>query len=327
MPAKSYYDVLGVARDASADDIKKAFRKLAMKYHPDRNSTKEAEERFKEANEAYAVLSDPEKRRQYDMVGASGFEQKYSRDEIFRNFDFNSIFEEMGLGGRGGFDLGSIFGGGGGGGGRRGGRGGARGGEHGGAGGGPRGFNPFSQGAGAQAQAQVVGRDVETEVTVGFHEAYHGGERNVEIAGPEGPETLSVKIPRGIKTGQTLRVRGKGHLGAGGAPRGDLRLKVNVAEHPRFRVQGDDLEVDAEVSVVDAVLGGGVDVEAPDGKVHALKIPPGTQGGQRIRLRGMGMPAREGAFGDLYVKVVVRTPKQLTAEQRSHFEALRDSGL
>ena len=311
MPAKSYYNVLGIARNTSANNIKKAFRKLAMKYHPDRNSTPEAEDRFKDVNEAYAVLSDPEKRQQYDMYGAEGFGQKFDRDEIFRNFDFGSIFEEMGLGrgGRGGIDLGAIFGGG-----RRGAAAGGRG-----------GFNPFGPGGGG-GRAAVAGRDIETEVTVGFHEAYHGGERNLDIAGPEGPETISVKVPRGIKTGQTLRVRGKGHPGAHGGARGDLRLKVNVAEHPRFRVHGDDLELDVEVALTDVVLGGSVEVEAPDGKAHSVKIPAGTQVGTRVRLRGMGMPTK-GGHGDLLARIVVRTPRELSAEQREHFEALRASGL
>jgi len=310
MPAKNYYDVLGVARDASADEIKKAFRKLAMKYHPDRNNTTEAEDRFKEVNEAYAVLSDPEKRRQYDMFGAEGFQQRYDRDDIFRNFDFGSIFEEMGLGGRGrgGFDFSSIFGG----------RG--RGG-----GGGRRGFNPFGQG-GAGPQGPVAGRDIETEITVGFHEAYHGGERSLDISGPDGPETITVKIPRGIKSGQTLRVRGKGHPGGAGGPRGDLRLKVSVAEHPRYRVSGSDVEMDVEVALTDVVLGGTAAVETPDGESHSVKIPAGTQAGTKIRLRGMGMP-KKGGQGDLFARVVVKTPKDLDDAQRGHFEALRASGL
>lgn len=310
MSSKSYYDVLGVARDASAEDIKKAFRKLAMQYHPDRNSTPEAEDKFKDVNEAYAVLGDPEKRQQYDMYGAERFGQQFDRDEIFRNFDFGSIFEEMGLGGRGGggrggFDFSSIFGG------RRGG------------GGGRGGFNPFGQGG---ARGPAAGRDIETDVTVGFHEAYHGGERSLEITGPDGPETISVKIPAGIKTGQTLRVRGKGHPGAGGGPRGDLRLKVNIAEHPRYRVSGDDVEMDLEVALTDVVLGGSVAVEAPDGKAHTVKIPAGTQVGTRVRLRGMGMP-KKGGHGDLFARVVVRTPKEIDDAQRAHFQALRESGL
>ncbi|TNF23201.1 MAG: J domain-containing protein [Deltaproteobacteria bacterium] len=311
MPANSYYDILGVARDASADEIKKAFRKLAMQYHPDRNSSKEAEDKFKEVNEAYAVLSDPEKRRQYDMFGAEGFQQRFDRDDIFRNFDFGSIFEEMGLGGRGrgGFDFSSIFGGRG-----RGGGGGARRG----------GFNPFGQGG--APQGPVAGRDIEMEVTVGFHEAYHGGERSLDISGPDGPETISVKIPRGIKSGQTLRVRGKGHPGGHGGPRGDLRLKVSVADHPRYKVTGHDIEMDVEVALTDVVLGGTATVETPDGQEHSVRIPAGTQAGTRIRMRDMGMPMK-GGHGDLFARVVVRTPKELDAEQRGHFEALRASGL
>lgn len=312
MPAKNYYEVLGVARDASPEEIKKAFRKLAMQYHPDRNATKEAEDRFKEVNEAYAVLSDPDKRKQYDMFGAEGFGERFSRDDIFKNFDFGSIFEEMGFGGggRGGggsFDFSSIFGGG-----RRGG--GASG----------RGFNPFGQGQGHRA---APGRDIETEITVSFHEAFFGGERSVELAGPDGPETIAVKIPKGVRSGQTLRVRGKGHPGAGGGPRGDLRLKVSVAEHPRFRVSGEDVETEVDVPLTEVVLGGSATVEGPDGKVHVVKVPAGTTSGARLRLRGLGMPTRAGGAGDMLVRIVARTPRELTKEQRTHFEALRALGV
>ncbi|MCA9517574.1 MAG: DnaJ domain-containing protein [Myxococcales bacterium] len=310
MAGKDYYQVLGVARDASQDDIKKAFRKLAMKYHPDRNpDDKEAETKFKEVNEAYAVLSDPDKRKQYDMFGAEGFGQRYSREDIFQNFDFSSLFEEMGLGGGGGggrrgFDFSSLFGGGGGGGGGR------------------RGFNPFQQ----QARPQK-GRDIETEVTITFHEAYHGGERSLEVAGPDGAETIAVRIPRGIRTGQTLRVREKGQPGAGGGPRGDLLLKVNVADHPRFRVVGDDVETDVTVALTDVVLGGSVSVDAPDGEQHQVKVPAGTNPGIRVRLKGMGMPKRDGSFGDLFARIGVSVPRQLSDAQRAHFEALRESGV
>lgn len=307
MAGKDYYQVLGVARDASQDDIKKAFRKLAMKYHPDRNpDDPAAESKFKDVNEAYAVLSDADKRKQYDMFGAEGFGERYTKEDIFQNFDFSSLFEEMGVGGGGrrGFDFSSLFGGGGGGGGAR------------------RGFNPFQQ----QARAQK-GRDIETEVTITFHEAFHGGERSLEVAGPEGAESISVRIPRGIRTGQSLRVREKGQPGAGGGPRGDLLLRVQVADHPRFRVVGDDVETDVSVPLTDLVLGGSVAVDAPDGEQHQVKVPAGTSPGIRVRLKGMGMPKRGGAFGDLFARINVSVPRQLTADQRAHFEALRESGL
>jgi len=310
--AKDYYKLLGVARDASAEDIKKAFRKLAMQYHPDRNSAPEAEAKFKEFNEAYAVLSDAEKRKQYDMFGAEGFGQRYTNEDIFSNFDFRSIFEDMGFaggteGGRGGggrsFDFSSIFGGGGGGAPR----GGARKGS---------GYNPF-------AQQQHAGGDAEAEVTVTFHEAFHGGEREVIVDGNE----TRVRIPRGVKSGTRLRVRGKGHAGPQGGSAGDLMLTVHVGAHPLFRFHGDDLEMDVSVSISDVVLGTTVEIETPDGHKHNLKIPAGTSPGQKMRLRGKGFPMKDGVFGDLLARVVMRTPKELSDEQRQHFEALRVLGL
>ncbi len=299
--AKDYYKVLGVSRDVSPEDLKKAFKKLAMQYHPDRNPAKEAEEKFKEINEAYAVLSDPEKRKQYDMFGAENFGQRYSSEDIFSNFDFRSMFDDNGGGGRGGFDFSSIFGGFG-----RGGRGGGR------------GFNPFAGGPVASP-----GQDAETELVVSFHEAYHGGEREVIVSGTE----VKVRIPPGAKSGTKLRVRGKGHAGHGGGPAGDLLIKVEVAPHPVYRFVGDDLEMDLNVSLTDAVLGTKVEVESPDGKRHDIRIPPGTSGGQKLRLRQMGFPTRDKGHSDLFAKIVVKMPKTLTDEQRAHFEALRELGL
>lgn len=306
--SKDYYKLLGVAKDANADEIKKAFRKLAMQFHPDRNPTPEAEEKFKEINEAYAVLSDPEKRKQYDMFGADGFGEKYSSDDIFQNFDFRKIFEDMGLGGQGGqaggrgFDFGSIFGGGGRGGGGR-----------------ARGFNPF---AGGQ-HAQAAGSDAEAEVTVTFHEAFHGGEREVVVGGQE----VRVRVPPGARDGTRLRVRGKGHPGQGGGPAGDLLIKVHIGAHPLYRFHGDDLECDISVQVSDLALGGTAEVETPDGQKQVLKVPAGTSPGQKLRLRGKGFPNKDGTFGDLLARVVLKTPKALSDEQRKAFEVLRELGL
>lgn len=301
MPGRDYYETLGVERKASADEIKKAFRKLALQFHPDRNpDDKSAEERFKEVNEAYAVLSDPEKRKQYDMFGAEGFGQRYSQEDIFRNFDFRSIFDELG---GGGFDFRSVFGGG------NGGR-------------SQGGFNPFGGG-----RRQVArGRDVESGLTVGFHEAYHGGERSFTLKGPQGTETINVKVPAGIRTGQKLRVQGRGEPGPGGGPAGDLLLEVTVADHPIYRRDGDDVEMDLPVGVTTAVLGGSVEVTLPGGDTKRLKIPPGTGSGKRIRIRGKGFPTRGGA-GDLYVRVMVDVPSELDDAQRAHFESLRELGL
>ncbi|MGM0575082.1 MAG: DnaJ C-terminal domain-containing protein [Myxococcota bacterium] len=309
MPGKDYYEILGVDRKASEDEIKRAYRKLALKYHPDRNPDDEAaEERFKEVNEAYAVLSDAEKRKQYDMFGAEGFGQRFSQEDIFRNFDFGSIFDDLGLGGGRGFDFRTIFGGGG-----------PR-------PGGAQGFEGFGFG-GAGRRRPARGRNVESELTIGFHEAYHGGERSFTLSGADGPETITVKVPPGIKSGQKLRVAGKGQPAPGGGPRGDLLLEVEVAEHPVFRRKGDDIEMELPVSVTTAALGGSAEVTLPGGETRRLKIPAGTSSGKRIRVRGSGFPKRGGGSGDLYVRVMVDVPSDLTDEQREAFESLRQAGV
>lgn len=309
MPSSDYYATLGVNRKANASEIKKAYRKLAMEFHPDRNQGDQAaEERFKAVNEAYAVLSDPDKRRQYDMFGAEGFGQRYSQEEIFRNVDFSSIFEDLGIG-SGSFDFRNIFGGGGG------------------ASFGGGGFQPFGGGApfGAQQRAPARGRDVESNLTVGFHEAWHGGERVLSVTGPEGAESINVKVPAGIKTGQKLRIRGKGQAGHGA--RGDLFLKVTVAEHPVFRRAGDHVEMDVRVPLTTLALGGSAEVELPDGEVKNLKIRPGNDTAKRVRIQGQGFTKKGGGRGDLRVRILVESPDELSDDQRNHLEALRESGL
>ena len=162
-------------------------------------------------------------------------------------------------------------------------------------------------------------------MTIGFHEAFIGGERSFQISGPDGVESISVKIPKGIKTGQKLRVRGKGEPGHGG--RGDLMLKVTVAEHPVYRRRGDDVELDAAVPFSTAALGGSVEIELPSGDTKKPKIPAGTPSGRKIRLRGEGFPKRGGTKGDLFVRIMIAGPEDLTDEQRAAIEALRDLGL
>jgi len=309
MAGKDYYAALGVDRKADASEIKKAYRKLAATHHPDRNpDDPRAEERFKDISEAYAVLSDPNKRRQYDMFGAEGFGQRFSQEQIFQDFDLGRIFQDIGLGGLGGFDIRSIFGGGGGGGGG----GGAR------AGGG--GFNPFGGGQ-ARPHPPARGRNVVNPMTIGFHEAFTGGERSLPVSGPDGVEDISVKIPKGIKTGQKLRVKGKGEPGHGG--RGDLMLEITVAEHPVYRRRGDNVEMDAEIPFTLAALGGSVEVELPSGEVKKPKVPAGTSSGRKLRLRGEGFPKRGGKAGDLFVRLMIAVPEELSDEQRAAVEALR----
>jgi curved DNA-binding protein len=302
MAAKDYYATLGVTRDASPEEIKKAYRRLAMQHHPDRNAgDPKAEEKFKEVSEAYAVLGDAQKRKQYDMFGAEGFGQRFTQDDILRNFDLGRIFDELGLGG--GFR--TIFG--------FGGQGGPR--------GRGQGFDPFGR-------RPQPGKDVASELTVGFHEAYHGGERSFALQGPGGQETICVKIPAGIRSGKKLRVKGKGQPGSGGGPRGDLYLEIKVAEHPEVRWVGEDLEMEVGIPLTTGVLGGSIEVRLPNDQKKQLSIPPGTSSHKRIRLKGEGFPGPGGgAPSDLYLRVVIEVPAELSAEQRQYFEALRQSGL
>jgi DnaJ-class molecular chaperone len=218
----------------------------------------------------------------------------------------------MGGGGGGGWD---FFGGG-----RRG-RGGAR------SGGGAGGFNPFGGGGGARTAAP--GRDEEMPLTVSFFEAYNGAERDVQLTGGPGGgiETVRVRIPKGVTQGARLRVRGKGSPGMGGGAPGDLLLKVEIAQHPKFRFSGEDLELDVAIPVSGALLGTTVDVEVPSGETCAVRIPGGTASGQKLRLRNRGFPKRDGGHSDLLARVVVNFPRDLTPEQRTHLEALRDLGL
>ena len=305
MAGKDYYKVLGVQKKATDAEIKRAYRKLAQEYHPDRNpDDPAAEERFKDVSEAYAVLSDASKRRQYDMFGASGFGERFSREDIFSGFDFGKIFSDLGLGGGGGFDFRTIFGGQ-----QPGGRG---------------GFNPFGGGGERPAQRKARVAPVKSRLSISFSEAFAGGERSLKISGPEGRETISVKIPAGIRTGQKLRVRGKGRPSSGG--RGDLMLEVTVAEHPVYRRDGDDVEMDVKVPVSTAALGGKVAVETPGGAKRTLKVPAATSGGTRLRVRGEGFPRRRGGAGDLYGRVVVQVPEELSDEIKQIFESLRESG-
>ena len=223
-----YYDILGVAKGATADEIKKAYRKLALKYHPDKNKgDKGAEEKFKEISEAYAVLSDPVKKQQYDTYGSTNFHQRYSQEDIFRNFDLNDILRQFGFGGvgggpqRGGF--GHTMGGGG-------------------------NFNSFfSQagnmhgGCGGGCHQPEKGLDMTYQLTVSLDEVLNGAERSISLRKNGQPQQVSVKIPKGIEEGKKLRLKGQGGASRNGGPPGDLYLKVEIADHPIFKREGDNL--------------------------------------------------------------------------------------
>ena len=301
-----YYETLGLKKGADETAIKKSYRKLALQYHPDRNAgDKGAEEKFKKISEAYAVLSDADKRKQYDMHGDSKFHQNYSQEDIFRGADFNSIFEEMNLSG-GGDIFSRIFGGAAGfGGGRPGGRGG------------------FSPGFGGQ-RAQAKGQDVEFPLQIGFMESYTGSERQVSFRLGDGSETdLKVKVPAGARDGSKLRVSGKGAASPyGGAP-GDLYIIIQVAGHPKFERVADDIESKIHLKISEAFLGCTRDVETPDG-TKAVKVPAGVKPGTRIRLKSLGFPhaGKSTSRGDLYAIVEFDIPQKLNPKQLEAIEAL-----
>jgi len=309
MKNKDYYAALGVARGATEEEIKKAYRKLAMQFHPDRNKgDKKAEEKFKEISEAYAVLSDKEKRAQFDQFGAAGFRQRYpSQEDIFRGADFGDAFSGTGIDPNDIFS--QLFGGRGGGG-----RGGFRVNYGGGAPGGAGGFDfsqMFGQGGGRGAQ-HADGEDIAYELPVSIEEAHNGGEKQVTYQGPAGPKEIKVRIPAGIAEGQRLRIPGRGEPAHGGGAAGDLYFTVRIEDHPLYLREGTDLILHREVPFTLVALGGMLEVPTLDG-VKKVKIAAGTQPQTRIRLGGHGMAGRGGRRGDFYLIVVPRVPVKLTA--------------
>ena len=309
---KDYYRLLGVSKNASPEEIKKAFRKMALKYHPDKNKgDKTAEERFKEVNEAYAVLSDPEKRRQYDTFGSTEFHRRFTQEDIFRNFDFTNIFQDLGgggvfFGGRGGSEvsfeeiLGQAFGSMGG------------------------GFGNRSRKQGFQ-YSQPIGQDVVLELSLSPKEILKGSHKLISIQTGGSPERISVHIPKGISTGKKIRVAGKGGQGPGG--RGDLYLMISLKLDPGFRADGSDVELDKVVKFTDACLGTEVEVPTVEGGTVRLKIPAGARCGQKLRLRGKGLPTASGGRGDEYVRIMIEVPARLTSEQKDLVLKLKREGL
>ncbi len=323
MDYKDYYKILGVSKEATTDEIKKAFRKLARKYHPDVNpGDKKAEEKFKEINEAYEVLSDSDKRKRYDTLGPNWQEQfgpqfnrrTYTYRTSPMDFDtgsgfsdfFEALFGRSTMGGMGGTRTQESF-------------------------------------------RRRVGDNIEQPVEVTLQEAYAGGSRTFNIQSTEvcsacrgtgeingricatcggqgmltNTKRIQVKIPAGVDTGSKIRVAGEGQPGIGGGPRGDLYLVISVKPDPQFERKGDDLYTDIEVDLLTAILGGEVPVPLPDGRKLMLTIPPETQNGRTFRLTGKGMPRLRGeGNGTLFARVKVVLPMHLTSEEKGLFEQL-----
>jgi curved DNA-binding protein len=317
---KDYYATLGVSRDADADTLRRTFRKLAAKYHPDvAEDKKEGEEKFKEINEAYEVLSDPVKRRKYDALGArwregGGFEPppgarrgaRTSTDGQAREFHFSgtgfSDFFEQFFGGRGYEE--SV-----------------------------RGDYPGAEDSNAKGRFAAQGSDIEGDILVTLDEVLHGSVRNISLqqvnpqTGEVGTHTFKVRIPVGVQDGQTIRVPAKGGEGVGGAPPGDLYLHVRLAAHRDFRTRGADLYYDLTLAPWDAVLGTTVSVPTLNGSV-TVRIPAGTNPGQSLRVRGRGLPrGKDKEPGHLYVVASVAMPTKLTPEEQRLWETLRQVSI
>ena len=309
---RDYYETLGVPKTATEDEIRTAFRKLARKHHPDvAKDKKAAEEKFKEINEAYEVLSDAEKRKKYDQLGAGwnqpggfqpppgwGAQQPGGGFQQWQWGGGENGGVEFEFGGTGFSDFFEAFFGGG------------------------RGRSAFGGFGGRQATAER-GADVEADIMVTLEEALHGSTRTVSLrrAGSNKVENYQVKIPRGVHEGQRIRLAGQGEAGVRGGKSGDLFLRVRLAKHPDFSVEGSDLVYEVKIEPWQAVLGSELLVPTLEGNVR-LKIPPGTQSGQRFRLRGRGLPSTSGTRGNLYVDVQINIPKKLTEREREIWREL-----
>ena len=309
MEFKDYYSTLGVAKTATEKEIKQAYRKLARKHHPDVNpGNKSAEAKSKDINEAYEVLGDPPKRKKYDELGSNWrmYEQAgapgaappgaggawnvdFGGGDPFSDF-FHAFFGGA-VGPMGGHEAG------------RSGR-----------------ASP-----GGRARGPRQGRDLEHELELGLEDAHNGAMRRLSLTHYGQARTVDVRIPPGVGDGSRVRIGGEGEHGAGGAPSGDLYLRIRLARHPKFERKGRDLYTHVSVPLTTAVLGGEAEVGKVAGKPARLKIPPTTQNGQVFRLKGHGMPAvgKPNEHGDLYATVEVELPRSLTSDQRTHFEALQ----
>jgi curved DNA-binding protein len=305
--SKDYYKILGVSRNASAEEIQKAYRNLARKYHPDLNpDDKTAKQKFQEVQQAYDTLSDPKKRQMYDQFGADyeqmgGGSNPFAGGGAFGGGQVPPGFEQMFGGGPGGITLEELM-------------------------------RQFGMGGGfegtgrrrSRRPSQFPGEDVRAEIEVPFRTAVTGGKQMIKLRRPDGrQESIEVTIPAGIETGKTIRLRGQGEPSPTGGPPGDLFVTVRVGEHESFTRHGLDLTVRVPITIAEACLGGKIDVPSPHGTL-TLTVPPGTSSGKKIRAKGQGIHTKDGRQGDLYAEVMIVVPKKLSSRATDLVKQLAD---
>ncbi|MGA3208314.1 MAG: DnaJ C-terminal domain-containing protein [Syntrophales bacterium] len=311
--AEDYYKLLGLDKKASTEDIKKAYRKLALKWHPDKNpNNKAAEEKFKKISEAYAVLSDPKKREEYDTFGsADQFRQRYTQEDIFRGFDLNDILRSFGFGDTAG--AGRNF---------RTNRGGGFTFTQGGT------FSDIFEGDRQRfTRVPQKGQDFEYNLSITLEDSVFGAEKKLALQKEDNVEEINFKIPPGINSGKKLRLAGKGGSGIDAGSPGDLYINITIIPHPIFARDGNDIYIDKVIKFSQAVLGTSIDVPTIEGVVKRIKIPPGTQNNTKVRMKGFGVPRLKGSGkGDQYVKIIVEIPKKLSERQMELVRKLAEEG-
>lgn len=313
--SEDYYKLLGLEKKATVEDIKKAYRKLALKWHPDKNpNNKAAEDKFKKISEAYAVLSDPKKREEYDTFGsADQFRQRYTQEDIFRGFDLNDILRGFGFGDAGGAGARSF----------RTNRGGGFTFTQGGS------FSDIFEGERQRfSRAPQKGQDFDYNLSITLEESVFGAEKKLALQNDDNVEEINFKIPPGINSGKKLRLSGKGGPGIEGGPPGDLYINITIVPHPIFARDGNDIYIDKVINFSQAVLGTSIDIPTIEGAVKRIKILPGTQNNTKIRMRGFGVPRLKGSGkGDQFVKIIIDIPKKLSEGQIELVKKLAEEGI